>query len=544
LTHALRDARRAVVATASGEVTLRRFALRRGASLDAIVRRCLAKEPAARYPSMDALIADLQAYLAPVQRTRRRFGTRTITAACVAVAVVIAAGYLWQARPEAPTNPADAGATAWIDEPALIAFGLRPETLYTDQPGTEGLIRQALLAEGRGDAPAARALLESAHRSDRRSPIPALLMSYWISVLGDDEKLQHWRDQASERLKAVDDPYLDLLAQFFRSDVDDTVEESMRYSAALLTMRPDAWFMRMARAHALIRRDLREAAMRELQEVDVVRLGHRLLVSAIADRASLGDLTGAWAQFHKLEEAADDPDRAVLHARLTYSAGDLAGARDLFRTAVVQAQSEARFDIEARGLLMAAMLTAALGEYAGAEPLLRQAQIRLSQRQQFHNAADAALALAQIAALRGEAKVVREELDSARALIANSNYSAGRSQVELFDARLTGASPALPGSPDADDESGLTALVQARRAAVAGDVDAARTALQRARELGVGDTVFVEEAALLARELGAPAFELRPIDPPFGPFSRFAARWAMGAGTSIVPPRANLADAP
>jgi hypothetical protein len=307
-------------------------------------------------------------------------------------------------------------------------------------------------------------------------------------------------------------------------------------------MRPDAWFMRVSRAHALIRRGLREAALRELQEIVVTRLGHRLLVSAIADRGSLGDLAGAWAQFHQLEAADDDPDRAVLQARLTYSSGDLAGARDLHRAAVVHAQSSARFDIESRGLLMAAILTAALGDYSAAEPLLRRAQARLSQRQQNHFAADAALALAQIAALRGNVQTVRAEIDGARALIAGTGYAQQRSQVELFDARLTGASPTLPELPDADDQSGLHALVQARRAAVAGDAEAARSALQRAREVGIGETVFAEEAALLARELGAPAFELRPIDPPFGPYARYAARWALGVGPSIAPPRANPAD--
>lgn len=541
LTSALRDARRAVAGSASGEVTLRRFALRRGADLDAIVRRCLAKDVAARYPSMDALIADLQAYLTPVSQRRPHWQSRT-AATVAGLALIIALTYVWQTWPAIPETPPAAGESAWADEPALIAFGLRPENLHTEQPGTEGLIRQALIAEARGNAPAARALLESAHRSDRRSPVPAQLMSYWISVLGDDEQLQYWRVQAKQRLAGVDDPYLDLLDQFFRSDIDDTVEESLRYSAALLTMRPDAWFMRMSRAHALIRRGLREAALRELQEVTVTRLGHRLLVSAIADRASLGDRTGAWTQFRKLEGRADDPDHAVLHARLIYSSGDLHGARDAFRAAVAQAQSAARFDIESRGLLMIGIFTAALGEYAAAEPVLRQAQARLSQRQQYHNAADAALALAQIAALRGDPQSVRAEIDSARTLIAKSSDTTGHSQVELFDARLTGTAPALPKAPDGDDEGGLTDLVQARLAAVAGDADAARTALQRARELGIGDTIFVEEAALLARELDATAFELRPIDPPFGPFSRYAARWALGAGPSIVPPRASPAD--
>ena len=77
--------------------------------------------------------------------------------------------------------------------------------------------------------------------------------------------------------------------------------------------------------------------------------------------------------------------------------------------------------------------------------------------------------------------------------------------------------------------------MQARITAQAGDLDGARTALARARASGVGDSALVEEAALLARDLGAPEFELRPIDPPFGPYARYATRLALGAGASIVP---------
>ena len=533
LTSALKDARRAAgAATPSGEVTLRRFALRRGADLDAIVRRCLAKAPGARYPSMDALIADLQAYLAPPRARRPRHALALWTG--VGALLLVAATLAWNYWPPG-TSTVSVASQAWTEEPALIAFGLRPENLYTEQLGTEGLIRQALLTEGRGDAPAALALLASAHRTDRRSPVPALLSSYWVSGLGREEQLQYWRGEARQRLAGIDDPYLDLLVQFFESDIDGSVEDSLRYAAAILEMRPDAWFLRLARAHALSRRNLREAALRELQAIDVTRLGHRKLVDAIADRGSFGDLAGAWAQFHKLERAADDPDRTALLARLTYSSGDLLAARDLYLKAVAQAQASARFDIEARGLLWAGIFTTALGENERARPLLRQALTRLRERSQFHYAADAALALAQLAALGNDSVSVRAEIDSARTLLANVRDTQQNNLLELFDARLTGAAPSLPESLDNPEEGGLLDLMQARITAQAGDLDGARTALARARASGVGDSALVEEAALLARDLGAPEFELRPIDPPFGPYARYATRLALGAGASIVP---------
>lgn len=99
---------------------------------------------------------------------------------------------------------------------------------------------------------------------------------------------------------------------------------------------------------------------------------------------------------------------------------------------------------------------------------------------------------------------------------------------------------ALPEGLDDPDDACLIPLIQARQALQAGDREAARAALERARSAGIADNVFVEEAALLARELDAPGFALKPIDPPFGPYSRYAARWALGAGASIAPARVEL----
>ena len=61
--------------------------------------------------------------------------------------------------------------------------------------------------------------------------------------------------------------------------------------------------------------------------------------------------------------------------------------------------------------------------------------------------------------------------------------------------------------------------------------------LELARATGIGTSTYLEEAALLARELQAAEFELPPIDPPFGPYGRFAARRELGAGGSVVPAR-------
>ena len=526
----------------SGEITLKRFAPRRARELDTILRRCLAKSPAARYPSMDALIADLQAWLAPARQ--RPLGWKR--PAALALLAVAAGASLPSLLPlisrEDPRVGADAAADLadWDQEPALVAMGLRPENLHTEHAATIPMIRRAILAEGRGDAPAALALLASAHRADRRTPVPALLSAYWTSGLARGEERGYWLAEARARVAGIEDAYIDLLARFLEHDADGEVEPSLRYSGAILEMRPEAWFLHLARAHQLNRRGLREAAVRELQAIQVARLGHRKLVDAIADRASMGDLPGAWAQFQALQSGTDDPSRAALRARLIYTAGDLEGARDAYLEAIRLARTAARFDIEARGLLWAGVFSGALGDYAQADTLLQQARTRLAERSQFAYAGDAALALAQIAALAGDRERMRRELDSARALLANLQNPLAALPAELYSARLTDAPLALPESLDDPDDASLVPLIQARQALQAGDREAARAALERARGAGIADNVFVEEAALLARELDAPGFALKPIDPPFGPYSRYAARWALGAGASIAPPRVEL----
>jgi serine/threonine protein kinase len=541
LSGALREARRlAGAGTPSTEITLKRFALRRAADLDAIVRRCLAKEPGARYPGMDALIADLQRYLTPGQAPRQR--SPWLLASALLLPLLLVGAWLLRDRPATTSVAVRAVGDDWAADPALIAYGLRPENLHVQQPGTTQLIRQALLTEARGDAPAALALMASVHRSDATTPVPALFSAYWLSGLGTEAELSYWRAEAETRVRAVNDPFIDLLNEFMSSDAGDGTESSLRYSAAILEMRPDAWFLHLARAHALNKRDLREAALRELQAIDVPRLGHRKLVDAIADRGSLGDLPGAWRQFERLELIAEDPDRAALRARLTYSSGDLVGARDAFLQAVELARAAPRFDVEARGLLWAGVFSAALGDYPQAQDQLQQAQARLAKRAQFHYAADAALALAQLAALRGNSADIRPRLDEARAFLGNTRYSEEDIMADLIEARLTGILPAAKDSSEL--EPAAMALRQARAAMLDKDPAAAIAALERARSQGIGVSPMAEEAEFLARELGVASFQLRAIDPPFGPYSRYLARCALGMGPSIAPPRTGTEPVP
>lgn len=531
LTEALRESRRSP--TLSGETTLRRLTARGGIDLNAVVRRLLAKQPDQRYASMDAVIAELQAYLTPGARSALRAprwrwwlaGPLLVLAAAASAPwwwTPLQEGNLWIAR-------------EWTTDSTLQGLGLRSEQMHATHAQTESMLQQALRTEASGDARAAMALLETLHESDPSTPVPAILLSYWSSNLGSQNDVQRWQQAAQQRLARVDDPYLQLLNRFVMADVADDGEGALRYSGALLQMRPDAWFLHLARAHRLNQLDMREAALKELQAIDVDTLGHRRLADAIADRASLGDLPGAWAQLDRLGgRGGDDPQRAYLVARLLYTAGDLRGARDEYLRAIELARRNARFDLQSRSQLWAGIYSGALGEYERAVPLLRDARTLLSSRQQHWYAADASLALAQIAAMQSDATQVRREIDAARAELQGVYTESGRTLVALMAARLAGDAITDADLGAATDEV-EEALLSARRALASGDPAQARQQLARAGDTRLAGHPLCEEAAWLARELGVDGCPLQPIDPPFGPYGRYAARWPLGQGASIAP---------
>jgi hypothetical protein len=478
---------------------------------------------------MDALIADIEAVRAHAQpQARRRFELRRAGLAAILLLSLTAAG-LTLSRLERLGWWQD----PWAASPALSGMGLDVRTLHAAEPGTEDLVRRALESEAQGDLPRALALLESAHRSDNRTPIPAILMSYWGRARMDAATAQAWRDRAAQRLESIDDPVVHLFDQFTQTDAVGNYEEALNYAAALLELRPKAWYLHLARAHMLNFRGLRVAALRELQQIDSDRLDHRKLVDAIADRASLGDLAGAQAIAARLQVENDDGGLALLQARLAYSGGDLALARDRFRDSVAMAQAAARFDIEARGLLYQGVIEGALGNHAAAEPLLRLAKQRLLARHQNRYAIDALLALAQIAALRDDTAGVEREIEEARALDRIESRDDADPMIALYTARLLHRRSEIQSRGD----EALDALLRARDLVLTGEAEAARRMADLAEARGIGQSHYVEEFALLRHELGQSLPELSPIDPPFGPYSRFASRWVLGRGASVAPGR-------
>lgn len=505
----------------------RRRQRQRRIDLERIIGRCLAKSPEQRYPDMQALLADLEAVRSQTApEVSQRWERRRWRLAGLLVALLLLAGAGLALLPESAFEWRD----EWTEDPALHALGLGPGHLHVERADSEALIKRALLTEAQGDLPGALALLESVHRADPRSPVPAILIKYWTAA-NDVEGSARWQQEAEQRLRSLEDPFLDLLLKFVISDGRGDIEESLRYSAAALQLKPDAWFLHLARAHVLSYRGLREAALRDLQKIHVTRLGHRKLVDAIADRASLGDLAGAEAISRGLVVATDDPSLTLLEARFAYTRGDLASARDHFAKAVIHAKAVGRLDVEARGLLYQGILEGCLGRYDAAVAPLREARTRLAARGQTGFAIDAALALAQLAAMRGDAEAVRREIASARSHRGSRGAGWREPLIDLFEARLLGVMPTTPGDPT----DAIGALVEARAASLRGERDRALLFLQWSEEQGISQGNFLEEFVHLSRELGQPEPALPAIDPPFQPYVRYAARWPLGAGASVAP---------
>lgn len=513
-------------------------------ALDKLIGKLLARQPDRRPADFEAVAATLRSMLEPTPAvpaaTRLRPTGRGTRAAGLVLLLTLLGGaglYYWSGR-SLPADPA-ASYGVWEDHPALIAFGLRPENLHASDSGTVATLRQAFLAEARGDADAARALFEVAHNSDPQTPVPALMLSYWVPRSAGADLRNRWQEARDARLERVDDPYLALFARFVDADRSGS-SAALRDAAAMLELRPEAWFLRMARAHRYNALGARQQALAELQAIESPSLAHRKLVEAIADRASLGDLAGARKLAAQVRDQVGPARRLVLEARLAFSAGELRRSRDLFWQAGETARGEGDFVIEARARLWAGLFSGALDERARAKEQLRLAQVRLDETGLHDYAAEASLALVQLAAFDGDTVALERARDAAEERLQRTDQDYLKDHYRLAMLRITPPVDAALPCPacGAGEDPQAPKLIEARQALLLGSPEQARVILQQLYDEGVGSGMLREEAALLARELGLDHPPLGAIDPPFGPYSRFAARWALGEGASVTPPLA------
>ncbi len=464
-------------------------------------------------PDAAAVATAPSAASGPAWLLRWRPGQRWFAAVLLLALLAIGAGWHWLPRPAATVD---------------IGFGLVAADLHASHPDTEVLLRDAFAHEGRGDRARARALLETAHRSDPHTPVPALFLALWAAGGGQVEAADDWLQQAADRIAPLASPWLEVLLGYIRAEQQGDPRDIVRYAGAALDLRPGAWQMRLARAHLLLNQGLPDAARAELAAIEIAELDHRKLVTVLADRASLGDVEGATAIADRLiQRRPPSAQLAGLRGRLAWSRGDLPAARVAYAEAVERSRQEGRVELVYRSLAMLGTIAVIEGRHADAVPLLQQARQGMTETGANIHEADLGVMLAQLQALLGAVDDVVLELDRAD-LAARATGDAGLQALVTLHRHRLGAPQASADAVPAD-QTELAALLAVHRALERGDPAAAKLAHVEAQRLVAPTSMLFDELRLLAWRVGAPVPEARVIDPPFPPLSRFTTRAVLAA---------------
>jgi len=297
----------------------------------------------------------------------------------------------------------------------------------------------------------------------------------------------------------------------------------LRYAGAVLDLRPRAWRMHLARAHIKYYQGLREAALADIEQIEIPALGNRKLEAALADRASFGDVAGAQAILDRLPRTADATAWDYLAGRIAWSRGDRRAARAAWERAVAEARRSGRTDIASRAQANAGLAAILDGDDAAAIDHLERARIGMADAGWVNDEVDLSLLLAQLQALDGDAAAARREYERALAVGRRNGDGSIATLATLVGLRLF---PALA-PPLQRPVPAVQALAAARTALGRGDRAAAGEALEAALRFGMLDLPFADEARLLAAELGRPVPAEKPLDPPYPPLAVAGARVAL-----------------
>jgi DNA-binding winged helix-turn-helix (wHTH) protein len=409
-------------------------------------------------------------------------------------------------------------------------FSLRRSDLGSERAETFDLVREAFAAWGDGDRLRARTLLETAHRGDRATPIPAAL----LALLQPGSQGRDWAGDAERRLPAGASAYQRLLVRYAGLSRVSENAESVATLSALLEIRPEAWALRLARAHYHLARREREAALVDLRQIQVPSLSNRGLAMVLADRASLGDAGGADRELRSARMEGEEALSAFVRGRIRRSQRRPAEARLEFQRAIEEATRRNQPDLATESRLLVGITAFESGDLAGASLALDEFAFEPANPHP-EDACEALALSAYLAQRRGDAAGMERRLGEARHRLETLDASAieTRIAVDLLALRLEGTRGQdlrpFAGSITSEPELlGVRPLLLARIAfqgPEGGRAEAARL-LRQSRLEGVDQTYFAEEAALLASDLGAPPARLW-VDPPYPNLLRFAAVWEL-----------------
>jgi DNA-binding winged helix-turn-helix (wHTH) protein/tetratricopeptide (TPR) repeat protein len=415
-------------------------------------------------------------------------------------------------------------------------YGLTQADLRASHPDTGLLLREALQSEARGERARGVAVLEALHQTDATSPVPATFLALWAAGSGKRIEAIEWLAQARNRAAGVRDVYLDLLIAYVDAEISGAPQQIIDSAGALLDVRPGTWRMRHARAHLMEYGGMRQAALRELQLVEIPALGHRKRDLVIADRASMGDIAGAQSALDRLDPAQDPVMHAFLAGRIAWSRGDFSAAHSHFMTVAAQAFDHARLDLHGSALIYAGAIEVMQGRDTEALATLDAARKVVAGRN-LVNEVDVSLFMAQLHAEAGRHDEASHELDRALATAPQTEGDHVRIASLFVAWRLHPERPP-PLSPHLSPAA--HALWRAFEARAASQPDAARTALLDALQQGIDSERLADEARWMALQLHLPVESQRVIDPPYPPLSRVVLRRqlraALAGGTASTGP--------
>lgn len=407
-------------------------------------------------------------------------------------------------------------------------YGLRRGDLGSGHRQAIDLVSRALTAEGAGDRPQARHLLETANATDPSTPVPAALLSVLSPSQEQPDEARRWASAAERRLRPTSSPYLHLLVQFARARSTGAEGEWLAADSALLGLRPAAWLLRLARAHYHLAHREEAAALADLRQIPIPVLNARGLAIVLADRASLGDTAGAERDLALGLLQGQEALVWYVRGRIDRSRHRAPEALAAFDRELATAIRRNQPDLILDARFLGALAACEAGDLAGAASRfdLAAAEARTEQRPEV--AADALGLGAYLAWRRGDPAGRDQRLAEAAALHAEPSWPYRLSLALL--ASWTGAKlPEDPRTlaaqvPRVPEVTGVGELLLARAAWAAGNREEAGRRLRQAREEGVEKTFFSEEEALLAADLGGLP-QPQWVDPPYPNELRFAAAW-------------------
>jgi len=482
-------------------------------AMRSVVERCLEKKPAERFQN-GAEVAkalrelDVSAPTRPLPPQPRRRPSRWLWG--LSIIAIIAAAILFTAI---------ARGRQIVDD----GYDLRASDITGDNE-TRRLTALALHADSAGDRSEAIQLLSEAARRSPAAPLPAAFLASFAHYNGDRKGGEQWSAETRRRIANATSPYEALLCRYLLPENEGRME--MALSSSLLELRPRAWRLRLGLAHLHLSRRENNAALAQLQQIDVGAPDDRRLSIVLADRASLGDIAGAMRDLQRSKLTSRPALLAYTQARIAWSAGKPAEAARLFDAAAESATIANLWPIAIESRVLTGVARVGMNDLAQAEERFDLAAVKAHDAGLVESELESDVFAAWVADRRGDAEGLKRRLRLAVALAEpdTTDFAA----LRLFAARehlnIFGPSPS---SSDAEDGPAVTTLIQARDAWSQNDLTTASRLLQQSRSEGIDATSFAEEAALLAYDLGDPPRTFRP-DPPYPNRLRFIAIWELG----------------